>query len=526
MHETVQYILTEVRSAWRFRWLALAAAWVVCLVGWAYVSTIPDVYEASARVYVDTSSELRQILGNQIIEPDLQSQLNYVREAMLGRVQLEKVARQTGLDLRTDSPEGFEGLLARLRNSVQLVITGNPAARRGPSAQNLYAISYRDADRSMALNVVQTILNNFVEDTLGSRQRGSESARRFLEQQVVEYEGRLAVAEDRLARFKRENADVLPGSEGGYFNRLQVETNALDEVRQNLALAQSRRDRLQEQLRGERPVTTAGTDPSSFPPGSIEARIAENEARLEELLLRFTDRHPDVVATRETLERLRVRQQEQLAELQAAGGAGAAATENPVLQALQISLNEAEVEIASLSANVAMRQARVDRLRSLIDEVPEVEAQLARLDRDYDIVNAQYQALVRSLETERLTREASESDQIEFRVIDPPAAPSAPVAPKRALMILGVLMAGLGGGGGAAYLLAMLQPVFPTPRTLREVTGLPVLGAVSRTWLEKHALRRRMELATFAVGCVALVGVFSLVFMVEVAGPGFRGLIA
>lgn len=523
MHETLQYILTEVRSAWRFRWLAVAAAWLVCLGGWAYVSTMPDVYEASARVFVDTSSELRQILGDQIIEPDVQSQLNFVREALVGRTQLEQVARQSGLDLRVESPREFEGLIDRLRQDIRLEIVFTPGAR-GPSSQNLYLISYRDVERDMALSVVQTILTNFVENTLGARAQGSESARRFLEQQVAEHEARLAVAEDRLARFKRENADVLPGTEGGYFARLQAETSELEESRQALALAESRRSRLVEQLRSGRPAGALPGEDGEFPPGSIEARIAENEARLEELLLRFTERHPDVVATRETLERLQVRQQEQLAELEAGGSRGAA--RNPVLQALQISLNEVEVEIASLQANVAMRQARVDRLRSLIDEVPEVEAQLARLDRDYDIVNAQYQALVRSLETERLTREASESDQVEFRVIDPPASPSDPVAPKRAFMLLFVLAAGLGGGGGGAWLLAQLQPVFPTPRTLREATGLPVLGAISLTWRDKHKIRRRAELASFGLACVALVGVFGLVFAVEVMGPGLRGLVA
>ena len=524
MHETLQYILTEVRSAWRFRWLAVAAAWVVCLAGWAYVTTMPDVYEASTRVYVDASSQLRQILGEQIIEPDVQSQLNYVREALLGRVQLEKVARQTGLDLRTDTPNEFEALIERLREDVELVLTINPGAR-GPSAQNLYAISYRDAQRPMALNVVQTILNNFVEDTLGSRLQGSESARRFLEQQVVEYEGRLAVSEQRLARFKRDNADVLPGTEGGYFQRLQAETSTLEEVRQNLALAQSRRDRLAEQLSGTRPLSPRTSETGEPLPGTTEARIADNESRLEDLLLRYTDRHPDVVATRETLERLRQQQEQELAAAQASGAVGAR-SDNPVLQALQISLNEAEVEIASLSSDVAMRQTRVARLRSLIDEVPEVEAQLARLDRDYDIVNAQYQAIVRSLETERLTREASESDQIEFRIIDPPASPSAPVAPKRAFLLLFVLAAGLGVGGGGAWLLAQLQPVFPTPRALREVTGLPVLGAISLTWRDKYRVRRRAELFSFGFACVALVAVFSLVYVVEVAGPGLRGLMA
>jgi len=525
MQEQLNFLLNEVRSAWRFRWLALALAWGVSVAGWFYVAGMPDEYEASARVYVDTSSALRQILGTQIIEADVESQLNFVRQSMLGRTQLEKVALQSDIALRAETPEQLDGLIAALREGVQLTATGDPR-RRTPD--NLFSISFRDRDRDMALRVVQTLLNIFVEDTLGAKREGSESARRFLEQQVREYEVRLGEAEERLARFRRENADVLPGSQGGYFNRLQAESSALEDVRVQLALAESRRDRVREQLRTERSGggSTRSADLDALPQSSLEARIQDSESRLEDLLLRYTDRHPDVVALRDTLARLGQQQEEQQAALAMAGDGDLIISSNPVIQALQINLNEIEVEMASLSVDARRRENRVAQLRSLIGEVPEVEAQLARLNRDYDVVNAQYQALLRSLETERLTREAAESDQVEFRVIDPPAAAAQPVAPNRPRMLALVLLAGLGGGGGLAFLLSQLRPVFANPRALGDVTGLPVLGAVSLNWRERHKLRRRMELLSFALGCAALVCVFVGVYYFETAAGGLRGLTA
>ena len=45
MLELVQQVLSEARSAWRFRWYAVAAAWVVGLVGLAVVAWLPNVYE-------------------------------------------------------------------------------------------------------------------------------------------------------------------------------------------------------------------------------------------------------------------------------------------------------------------------------------------------------------------------------------------------------------------------------------------------------------------------------------------------
>lgn len=519
MHETLNYLLSELRSAWRFRWLALSAAWVACLAGWVYVSAMPDRYEATARVYVDTTSQLRQILGNQIVEPDLDSQLNFVREAMLGRVQLEKIARSTDLALGAHSEEELNAVIDRLRSRINISISGN---QRGRPRDTVYTIRYSDVDRPVALNVVETMLDTFVEDTLGTRRQGSENAREFIELQVREYEQRLADAEERLAAFRREHADVLPGQQGGYFQRLQAETAALEEVEQQLELAESRRDRMREQLRGDRPTEASGQGEPA--PNSLEARIREQETRLEEMLLRYTDRHPDVIAARETLERLRTQLEEQRAAV--AAGGGPAPADNPVYQALQISLNEVEVEIASLTADRSRRQARVARLRGLIEEVPEVEAQLARLNRDYDVVNAQYQALLRSLETERLTREASESDQIDFRVIDPPAVPTSPSGPQRPILLLGVLFAGLGGGGGLAFLLAQVRPVFTGPKELRDLTGLPVVGVVSLTSPQLHRIKRRAELMTFALGCLALLGVFATVYAYEVAGPGLRAMLS
>ncbi len=520
MQEQIDYLLTQVRSAWRFRWLALAAAWLIALGGWAVVAMMPDQYEASARLYVDTTSELRQILGEQIIEPDLESQLNFVRESMMGRAQLLHVVNSTGLRNRVERPGDAEALASALRDRIELIVVGDP---RGRVRDNMYTIRFRDTERGVALGVVDAVVNAFMEDTLGRRREGSDRTRAFLEQQIEEVTEELAEIEQRRADFRREHAELLPGTEGGYVERLQAAVAQLDDTEQELAQAEARRARLQEQLAGERALSPAVTATGEPVPGSLEARIRDYEILVDDLLLRYQPRHHDVVAARETLERLR-RQQEDQAAAQAGGAA--VASDNPVYQQMRISLNEVEVDIASLTIDRDRRQARVDRLRSMVEEIPEIERQAAQLDRDYDAKTVQRQNLVRSLQTERLTREASETDQIGFQLIDPPTAPPEPASPPRALMIFFVLMAGFGGGGGVAFLLSQVKPVFTDPRTLRELTGLPVAGIVSRTWKARHRMRRRAEVVSFMVGCAALVGVCAAVFVFEILGGGLRGLMA
>lgn len=508
MSPMLDQVLDEVRGAWRFRWIAMAAAWAVCVLGWLAVLSLPDMYEASARVYVDTKTALRPLLQGLAIESDVDSQLNQVRQAMLGRPQLERVARETDLDVQATTLEARAALIDKLRERIS--IQGGAMSR--DTSGGLFVISYQDPNREKSLQVVDKLLNTFVEDTIGGKREGSETAQKFLREQIAEYERRLSEAETRLADFKKKNVGLMPGEQGGdYFSRLQNEMEAVKKAQAALGVATSRREELQRQLRGETPYAASGSSNAAGARGGsgggdTSTRIQETQARLEDLLLRYTDKHPDVVALRETLEQLKQRQEAEIAALRRGdpGAAAAGAATNPVYQSIQLSLNQAEVEIAALRGQINDGHRKVAQLRELVDTVPEVEAEFARLNRDYDVTRAQYTALVDRLEKARLSEQAEETGVVRFDVIDPPAAGYQPAAPNRPRLIAMVLFAGLAVGGGLAYLLHQLRPVFNNVRLLNEITGVPVLGAVSMTWLDKRKMESRMRRLAFS-GAAALL---------------------
>jgi polysaccharide chain length determinant protein (PEP-CTERM system associated) len=513
MQEILDLLVTHARSAWRYRWPAIATAWAVCVVGWIVVALLDDVYEAQASVYVDTTSQLRRLLDNQIIEPDLQEQLQYVQQALLGRVQLERVATSTGLLRKATTPDEVQDVIDALAANV----TVSAHAPQRNQTPNYYVIRYQNKNRSRAVDVVNALLESFVDDTLETQQASSETSRAFLIEQIRENEQRLAAAEQRLADFNRRNYDRLPGQQGGYFQRLQAESAQLDQTRQMLREVQSRRESINQQMRGEAPRVSGVISENS-----IEGRILQQQARLEDLLLQYTENHPDVVAVRESLGRL-IAQRDQQSRSAAADPTGSFSN-NPVYQALLIARNEVEAEVATLAADLENRERRVNDLRSLIDEMPNVEAELARLNRDYDVIHAQYQALVNSLERERLTREVMRSDQIDFRVINPPAAGHEPAAPKRAVLVPLVLLLGLGAGAGVALLLSLYKPVFNDLHGVESSLGLPVLGSVAYCWSLVGRQQKLRALGRFATACVALAAVCFGVFVFEVFGPGLRGL--
>jgi polysaccharide chain length determinant protein (PEP-CTERM system associated) len=517
----VDQVVEQVRGAWRFRWIAMAATWVVCVLGWIVVFAMPDMYAATARVFVDTRTALGPLLQGLAVDSDVDSQLDRVKTALLGRPQLERVARETGLDLASSSPQTRSKLIDGLRDQIK--IEGGPASR--DTSGGLYVISYQDRSRDKSIQVVDRLLSSFVEDTLGGKREGSESAQRFLREQIAEYEKRLSESEQRLADFKKKNVGMMPGQQGDYFSRLQNEMDAAKKAETSLGIAVNRRDELQRQLRGEVPYVSGGASSGTSSAGGAHnasgsgdttQRIQETQARLDELLLRFTDKHPDVIAARETLEQLKARRSAELEALRR-GDPGAAASvgaaSNPVYQSIQLQLNQTDVEIAALRGELNDHRQKIAQLRGLVDTVPEVEAEYAKLNRDYDVTHKAYNELLDRLQKAKLTESAAETGVVKFQVVDPPSASFAPVAPARTRLLIMVLVAAIGAGGGLAYLLHTLRPVFNNVRALAEATGLTVLGAVSMTWLDRRTGESRMRKLAFsgaaATLLVAFVGVIA-----------------
>ena len=211
MDHLLRQLNTHLRAIWRRRWLGLAVAWIVAIAGAVAVSRIPDRYEASARVYVDTESVLRPLLSGLAVQPDLNQRLTILSRTLISRPNVEKLIRMTDMDLHLQSPEQRDALIDRLSRSVSIASAGR---------DNLYTLAYRDSDPEQAKRVVQSLLSIFVESSLGDKRQDADSARRFIEEQIKVYEKRLEEAENRLKDFKLRNIQVL-GPEGrDFYTRL------------------------------------------------------------------------------------------------------------------------------------------------------------------------------------------------------------------------------------------------------------------------------------------------------------------
>lgn len=524
IHAAVEEVLDQLRGAWRFRRVALLVAWCTALVLWTVILLIPSTYQSYAKVFVDTRTTLSEATQGLSLGNNIDSQIQSVRDAILGGPELSKVASETDLLVGAVTPAQQQQVLDRLRQNIDIDGDLEPGG-----SMALFTITYKDRDRARSLQVVDRLLNTFVEGSLGGKQQGSEEAEDFLTTQIADYGRRLSASEQRLADFKKRNVGLLPGEQGtgDYFARLQGETEALSLARRNLDLALRKRDALALELRTGQQFTAGSSSPTAAPQDSAvldtEGDIARAQQRLNQLLLKFTDQYPDVIALRQAIKTLQAREQQQIAAAKH-GDLGAAnqlhLAANPVYQRIQERYDQAQVDIATLQEGIVDQEKDIDRLHGLVNTAPEVQAEYAQLTRDYDVTKTQYNALLGRLDSARLGQEAASTGIVKFQVIDPPTSQFKPVSPPRPLLIIASLLFALAAGLGTGYVLHLLQPVFVSARQLAAASGLTVLGSVSLACAE--GLRERQHkvrllyawgvagLLVVAVGLVAVQGHLSV----------------
>ena len=476
---------------WRRRWLAVAATWIVALVGFAVVWFTPNRYEASARVYVDTQTVLKPLMAGLAFQPDTDQQVRMLARTLVSRPNVEHILIATKTD-----PAGHgiahEQAVDRMIDRIKVDSSGG----------NLYVISFRDTDPAAAKAIVAALVDLFVGNGTDAKQRDSSEAGSFIDEQIKTYETKLSEAENRLKDFKIRNFGVSGVSTQDYFARTSTISDEVTRLQIAYAAAEQSREALKRELAGEDPHLPADAlNPTggTAAPTELDSRIDTQRKQLDELLRKYTEAHPDVVSARQTIRQLEAQRNVERAAAKANGRTGSAAT-SPVFQRIRISLADAEANVASLGSQLAAQQARLGELRASASKVPQAEAELAQLNRDYDVIRHNYEMLVSRREAASLGVKMDESAQLaDFRVIEPPHVTPKAVFPDRTALAMLSMLASLAIGLALAYGLSLVYPTFSTPKQLEAVSKRPVIGTISSVTTSRIIADRRSDMLRVVV---------------------------
>lgn len=485
-----------VHSVWQRRWLAMGIAWAICVLGWLAVALIPNTYESQAKLFVQTKAILPENTGISPVER--QKQIDTVEQTLTSAANLEKVVRGTDLGKNLVTPREIEGAVNGLRGAIKIK----------SEQDNLFEISatMSAGDRSdgeaasLARDIVQKLIDIFVEENLAGGRGETSDTLRFLDEQLAKRQKELEIAEQKRVKFETENLGMLPGI-GSVSQRLEQGRLEINQIDSQLIAAQSALAAINGQLAGTPQSIAGGGTAGVNPLAQAQGELASMKAR------GLTDQHPDVLAIKSQIAALR------------AAGAGASSSynvPNPAYSSLVSMKAERQAAVTALQSRKSALQAEMNAMVAKQIQEPGVAAEQARIARDYEVLKTQYDKLLADREQVRLRGQVeTQTDAVRFDLITPPSSPRTPIAPKRPLLLAAVLFAGIAGGIGGAFALGQLSASYPTAAKLEAASGLPVIGSISQMLTQAQRDERKRKLRMYLGSAGALVGVFLVLLMIE-----------
>ncbi|MGB5473953.1 MAG: GNVR domain-containing protein, partial [Gammaproteobacteria bacterium] len=270
-----------------------------------------------------------------------------------------------------------------------------------------------------------------------------------------------------------------------------------------------RYNELRRQLSGESPMLASNN--------ASAAKLRRYQEQLNDMLSQFTDAHPDVKALRARIEDLQN-------GIDPDGDSASFTSDadlsmNPVYQDLKAQESRARIEVGTLQVQLAEQSQKLAELQQSMDIIPQVEADLVRLNRDYDITKQRYLALVERRESARMAQQVEKNNSaLIFRVVDAPVVPLLPAGPDRPLLLAAVFLAALAAGFGWCVFRFLLYPTFVDLKQLQKMIDLPVLGTISLQMTPEKRRQRRLDMASYLMVLVVMFGFFGAVVLYQQQG--------
>jgi len=506
----VFYFLDQLR---RRKWAALGVAWVVCTLGWFVVALMPDNYISEARFHVDTTSLLTPLLKGISVNSDdsnRDQQVAIMQRTLTSRPNLLKVAQMTDLDKDASSDAALQDLVRSLERRISIRSQGT----------NLFQVQFSDNSPTKARDVVQALLTIFVESSIGDKREDIKSARTFIDGQIEEYETKLKDAERRVADFKVHNVQYLSSNSQTFAARMEQAQDNLKSAKFEYEDAVAQTESLRRQINTTPRYLSVNSaaqimTSNGVVGGSLQQRIIATQARLDELRLQYTDKHPDVVSTQAALTRLVADQKrERSGTGPSTDDAMRAQVPNELHSQLSLKLSEAEGRAATARRKLNEAEGVFENLSARANEAPKVEAEFTNLNRDYEVYRASYDQLLQRRESARIAAAAdSTAEPIQFRMVAAPEVAARASGPHRELLNTLVLFAGIIAAGGFILLLTKIDDRIGSMDDLLAFGEGRMLGSVTAVAIAplRSALRPRPDrFGWAAAGLIALFGVILL----------------
>lgn len=391
----------------KFRYLFvimfIAVSFLILLLGIVW----PKKFTTAAVLFADETTIIEPLLKGSAAMTKI-DRSEQAREIIWTRGIMLSVAKEIGIVNKGSTQDEEEAAIRRIRSGLSVKAEGN---------RSYFSISYVANDPDQSFEILNAIVNVFIEDTVKKKRAESLGAYNFIDAQVQSYKKQLEQAESRLKDFNSQNTD---GTEDAVAARIAELRQEIEMLKITIEESQARYNTIQQQLGSEGQYLQAKGQVDE-----LRQRKQTLSAQLEQLVLSYEEGYPDIISIRAQIAELDT----MIAKLQGSGDvyADTQKAENPLYEELRKQLSNADVELRSQKRRMQSLMALQEQEFARQQRVAANQAQLSELTRDYDVIRKTYDDMLSKKESARLSMTLDiEGQGVSYRIQEPATFPLKP----------------------------------------------------------------------------------------------------
>ncbi|MBM9537240.1 hypothetical protein [Desulfobulbus alkaliphilus] len=497
----------------KWQWIALCLL-IACLAGLGHYLRTPKLYQSTAVLSYE-----QQRISPTRMDPEqgrsrLRETLGTLQELVTSRNNLERVIIQFSLYEEARARLPIEDVIEMMRQNISI----------SPSRQgDVFSVSFQGRDPQQVMRVTNALAALFIEENLKYRAERATETFRYTQSELAMIKRDLDEKEQVMRDYKLRYFNEMPEQRASNLARLTALHTQKQGIQESIQDLERTKVMLQEQIAMHQRLAAARTTVDSMPGGRGGAssgqtlltdgeRLQQLQRHLNSLLVRYTEKHPEVRRTQQLIEQLETQMgNEEIAGQQsgAVAGGSAASPLNVEVQRLQLQLRDIDLNIQQLRAAQARIPEEIAKYEGWIEAAPVREAEWAGLTRDYNEFRRHYDHLVaqnlQAQSAEYLERSQRGS---RFTIVDPARLPAQPFKPNFVKIFFAAAIAGLALSLGTIFMLDLVDTSFKDAGEIEDYLGVPVVSAIAYLEMDTEIRKRRIRFivsVVFFTACGALL---------------------
>jgi len=457
------------------KWVVVGCfATIFAVVAIASLKTTP-VYEASGTIAINKPDTTLNFQGSatfnldyydpseldtevKILQSDLLA-LQVIRELNLDRrpeiADQAPSAPSSSLDLSPDplqsDPARASSMIGSFKGSLRVTLSPNT---------RIIEVHYRSPDPQLAANVVNALMQTYVENNFKAKFESTMQASDWLSKQLVDLQMKVETSQEKLVRYQKEH-EILGADE-----KQNITMEKLDELNKELTAAESERMDRESAYRlvesGDPEAISSATgalaDESSSQAGTallgaLRAKEADLKIQAAELNTQFGPSYPKLSVLNNQLKEI----------------------ESEIQAEMKKIVSKLRGQYSAALQRENMLHEALEKQKQEANKLNESAIEYTLLKRDVDTNRQLYEGLLQKLKEAGVSAGLKSNN---FRIVDSARPPTGPIEPNIPRNLLFAAVLGLASGLGLAFLLEGLDNTVRTTEQAQIISGIASLGMI------------------------------------------------